>query len=117
MIAVHDLAATDAFYRDVLGFERCFDDGNWTFYRLGAAFVMAGRCPDDLAPTALGSHSYVGYFDVDDVDAMHRRVAANGAEIVKPLCDEPWGQREFGVRSPEGHRWMFGQAVARNLYQ
>ena len=111
VLAVHDWGATDAFYRDVLGFERTWGDGNWTFYRLGAAMVMAGLCPDDLPPAQLGSHSYVGYFEVEDVDAFHTRVVERGGEITKSLRDEPWGQREFGVRSPEGHRWMIGQRI------
>ena len=92
VLAVHDWGATDAFYRDVLGFERTWGDGNWTFYRLGAAMVMAGLCPDDLPPAQLGSHSYVGYFEVEDVDAFHTRVVERGegglaqpAELSKPL--------------------------------
>ena len=111
VVAVHDFDKTDAFYRDILGFERSWSDGNWTFYRSGAGMVMAGLCPDDLPPADLGSHSYVGYFEVDDVDAMYERVQATGGDVTKTLRDEPWGQREFGVRSPEGHRWMIGQSI------
>jgi uncharacterized glyoxalase superfamily protein PhnB len=111
VLAVHDFERTDAFYRDVLGFERFWGDGNWTFYRLGAALIMAGLCPDDLPPARLGSHSYIGYFEVDDVDAMYARIVERGGDITKEIHSEPWGQREFGVRSPEGHRWMFGQTI------
>jgi uncharacterized glyoxalase superfamily protein PhnB len=31
-----------------------------------------------------------------------------GVELIKPLRDEPWGMREFGVRTVDGHRMMFG---------
>jgi len=35
-----------------------------------------------------------------------------GAELIKELRSEPWGMREFGVRTVDGHRIMFGQEVA-----
>ncbi|MFC4561768.1 VOC family protein [Nocardiopsis mangrovi] len=39
---------------------------------------------------------------VDDVDAVHAAVCANGAEIVHPLRNEAWGVRRFFVRDPDG---------------
>lgn len=33
-------------------------------------------------------------FVVDDVDELHRRLAAAGVEIVQPPLDHPWGQRQ-----------------------
>jgi hypothetical protein len=30
--------------------------------------------------------------------------------IVKPLRIEPWGMREFGIRTIDGHRMMFGSS-------
>jgi uncharacterized glyoxalase superfamily protein PhnB len=35
-------------------------------------------------------------------------VRARGAELVSALQDEPWGMREFGVRTADGHRMRFG---------
>ena len=40
--------------------------------------------------------------EVDDVDAVHDRAVAAGAEIVYPLTDEEWGLRRFFVRDPNG---------------
>lgn len=40
--------------------------------------------------------------EVDDVDAVHARAVAAGAEIVYPLTDEEWGLRRFFVRDPDG---------------
>lgn len=40
--------------------------------------------------------------EADDVDAVHARAEARGAEIVYPLTDEPWGARRFFVRDPNG---------------
>ncbi|MFI9822359.1 VOC family protein [Streptomyces sp. NPDC052013] len=40
--------------------------------------------------------------EVEDVDAVHARVRASGAEIVRELRDEEWGVRRFFVRDPNG---------------
>jgi uncharacterized glyoxalase superfamily protein PhnB len=112
VLAVHDLARSAAWYRDVPGCEiRDAEPGNWTFCRSGAIDIMLGRCPEAMPASELGDHSYVAYLRVDDVAAFHTRAVNSGAEILKPPTDEPWGMREFGVRSPGGHRFMLGQPV------
>ncbi|WP_018547884.1 VOC family protein [Streptomyces sp. LaPpAH-108] len=40
--------------------------------------------------------------EVDDVDAAYAAVRAQGAEVLHPLQDEPWGVRRFFVRDPNG---------------
>lgn len=40
--------------------------------------------------------------EVDNVDDVHDRAVAAGAEIVYPLTDEEWGLRRFFVRDPNG---------------
>jgi uncharacterized glyoxalase superfamily protein PhnB len=77
-------------------------------YVKGSCRVMAGECPDAIPPRDLGDHSYFGYFVVDDVDEYHRRAVESGTEIVKGLRNEPWGMREFGLRTADGHRIMLG---------
>jgi uncharacterized glyoxalase superfamily protein PhnB len=112
VLAVHDLERSGAWYREVLGCE--IDDvepGNWRFCRAGEVTFMLGRCPDVPAAGELGDHSYVAYVRVDDVDAFHEMALAAGADIVKAPTDEPWGMREFGLRSPDGHRFMLGQPI------
>jgi predicted enzyme related to lactoylglutathione lyase len=112
VLAVHDLARSAAWYRDVLGCEtREPDPGNWTFCRLGAVDFMLGRCPDAMPASDLGDHSYVAYLRVDDVEAFHDRAVGAGAEITKPLTEEPWGMREFALRSVDGHRFTLGQST------
>ena len=42
--------------------------------------------------------------------AFYRDVLGSaGAEIVKAPATEPWGMREFGLRTIDGHRIMVGQ--------
>ena len=114
VLAVHHLERSPAWYRDVLGCEvREPDPGNWMFCRSGEIDFMLGRCPDVLPASALGDHSYVAYLRVDDVEAFHDRAVEAGAEILKAPTDEPWGMRELGLRSPDGHRFMLAEPSAR----
>ncbi|OWW20457.1 VOC family protein [Noviherbaspirillum denitrificans] len=110
VLAVPDLQRSMAFYRDVLGFDiREIGNPGWRMYVRDACRIMAGECADAIPPAQLGDHSYFGYLVVDDIDALHAAVTAAGAEIVKALACEPWGMREFGIRTVDGHRLMFGQ--------
>jgi uncharacterized glyoxalase superfamily protein PhnB len=115
VLAVHDLDRSGVWYRDVLGAElQAVDSGNWLFCRAGQVTFMLGRCPDVPAASELGDHSYVAYLRVDDADAFHRRALAAGAEVLKAPTNEPWGMREFGLRSPDGHRFMLGQPIVES---
>ena len=44
---------------------------------------------------------------VNDVDARYERARAAGARIDSQPVDQPYGQREYGARDLEGHRWWF----------
>ena len=41
--------------------------------------------------------------EVNDVDALHRRVAERGAEILQPPRDWPWKFRDFKTADPCGN--------------
>lgn len=110
VLAVLDLEASATFYRDVLGFEiQEIGDPGWRMFVRDACRIMAGHCPDAVPPRDLGDHSYFGYFVVDDVDDYYASIITHDVEIIKPLRDEPWGMREFGIRTLDGHRIMIGQ--------
>lgn len=112
VLAVPDLVASSAFYREVLGFEiRAMDDPGWRLYVNGACRIMAGECRDALPPADLGDHSYVAYLVVEDIGVYQRRIAEQAVEIVKPIRDEPWGMREMGIRTADGHRLMLAEAT------
>jgi uncharacterized glyoxalase superfamily protein PhnB len=112
VLAVPDLDAAAAYFRDVLGFSRDWRDGdNWETLSRGGARVMLGGCPDALPPAELGDHSYFAYIDVDDVDALYAEIAPRGAIVRLAPADKPWGRREMAVATPDGHRIMFGQHI------
>ena len=112
VIAVPNLKRSATFYRNVLGFEiKEVSDPGWRMYVRDECRIMAGECPDAIPVAQLGDHSYFAYLVVDDVDGLHQKAAAAGAEIVKALVTEAWGMREFGLRTVDGHRILFGQEV------
>jgi catechol 2,3-dioxygenase-like lactoylglutathione lyase family enzyme len=112
VLAVPDLDRSTRYFCDALGFKVDWEDkGNWTCLSRGGARVMLGHCPDATPPRELGDHSYFAYFHIDDVDAFHAEIAGRGAEIMFPPADKPWGLRELGVRTPDGHRMVFGKLL------
>jgi catechol 2,3-dioxygenase-like lactoylglutathione lyase family enzyme len=112
VIAVPDLKTSSAFYRDVLGFSiHTIPDPGWLFYTLGQCTIMAGQCPDEVHPSKLGDHRYFAHLEIDDIDKYYESVRNKGAKIGKTLRDEPWGMREFGVETADGHRIMFAAQI------
>lgn len=112
VIAVNDLQKSAAFYRDILGFEiHTIPDPGWLFYKSGECTIWAGQCPCALSPAQLGDHSYFAYLEIDDINLFCESVRAKGAVISKTLRDEPWGMREFGVVTADGHRIMFASSI------
>jgi predicted enzyme related to lactoylglutathione lyase len=109
VIAVHSLKASADFYRDILGFTitECSDPG-WLFFDKDNCHVMAGECPDSIPANGAQAHSYFAYEVVTDIDSNFQIVSSKGAELIKSLKNGSWGMREFGVRTVDGHRIMFG---------
>jgi catechol 2,3-dioxygenase-like lactoylglutathione lyase family enzyme len=112
VIAVADLQRSARFYGEVLGFEvKDVGDPGWRFFVRDRCFIMAGECPDALPADQLGDHSYFAYLEIDDVDRTYDDLVAKDVAVVKTLRTEPWGMREFGIRTVDGHRIMFGSAA------
>jgi uncharacterized glyoxalase superfamily protein PhnB len=49
---------------------------------------------------------------VPDVDAHHAHAVAQGATVVSPPTDYPYGERQYTAEDPGGHRWTFSQSIA-----
>lgn len=112
VIAVPDLQASSAFYRDVLGFAiQAIPDPGWLFYSLGACMIMAGECRGAMPASEIGDHSYFAYLEIEAIDAFYDSVRAAKARICKDIRDEPWGMREFGMVTVDGHRIMFAEPI------
>ena len=74
--------------------------------------VMVGQAGEGfLSPRTLGAfppsmiHVYV-----DEVETLHKRATAAGAEVTE-LELSPAGDRRFTATDPEGQLWVFAQRV------
>ena len=113
VLAVRDVDDTAAYFRDALGFAVQWTDAtDWRLLSRGKVNVMIGHCPDAAPAAETGDHSYFGYLEVDDVDALHAELAERGAIIRTPPADKPWGLREMLVATPDGHRMVIGRTLA-----
>ena len=114
VLAVRDLKASTRYYIDVLGFTRDpIDAEGWSFLTRDTFRVMLGECPDEVPASELHNHSYVAYWNVDGVDELYAEITARGALVSSTPQDQPWGLREFGLRTPDGHRITCGEIIAR----
>jgi uncharacterized glyoxalase superfamily protein PhnB len=113
VLAVRDLKESTQFYIDVLGFRRDFGDGSdgWSFLSRDNFKVMLGECRDEKPASELGAHSYVVYLTVEGLDQLHQELVARGAQVISEPSSEPWGLREFSIRTPDGHRIRFGEPI------
>ena len=113
VLAVPDLERSAAYFRDALGFQLTWPEGTgWQLVSRGAVRIMLGHCPDAIAPAATSDHSYFGYLNIDDADALYNEFVGRGAIILQPPTDRPHGMREFVVATPDGHRMMIGQDLS-----
>lgn len=111
VLAVLDLKRSTEYYASRLGLALDFEAPGWSFLSRGNFRVMLGECTDATPAGELGDHAYYGYITVDGIDALHDEYRAAGVHFTQGLSDKPWGMREFGIRTIDGHRLMFGQAL------
>jgi catechol 2,3-dioxygenase-like lactoylglutathione lyase family enzyme len=115
VLAVRDLELSTRYYIDVLGFtlEPIKGEG-WSFLTRGAFRVMLGECRDEKPAGELGNHSYYAYWNIDHVDEFYAEIVAKGALVASKPTTKPWGLREFGLKTPDGHRITCGETVQRD---
>jgi hypothetical protein len=112
VLAVRDLRVSTRYYLDVLGFVRDpIEAAGWSFLSHGDFRVMLGECPGERPANEIGNHSYFAWVGIEGVDEYHGEVRSRGAEIFLRLADKPWKMREFGVRTIDGHRVVFGEWI------
>ncbi|MDZ4800600.1 MAG: VOC family protein [Bryobacteraceae bacterium] len=112
VLAVRDLEISTRYYVDVLGFSKDPIDGpGWSFLSRDSFRVMLGECVDERPAGELGNHSWYVYWNVEGVDALHGEFVAKGAMVQSSPQTKPWGLREFGLTTPDGHRIVCGETV------
>lgn len=116
VLLVSDLARSQAYYRDVLGFTVT----DWWVERDGlealAIKLLQAAHPEDVRPNApAAGHStgvdiqaYVGSWA--GLEALYAEFKAKGADIVQDIILYPDGGpwKEFMIRDPDGYTVAFG---------
>ena len=102
VLHVPDVAATAAFYRDVLGFTCDFGDDRYAVVWRDNSAIHFVR---DQGPPR-GVHMFQW---VNDVDSYYDEIIGRGATVAAAPADQPYGIREFGLRDINGVEIVFGQ--------
>jgi catechol 2,3-dioxygenase-like lactoylglutathione lyase family enzyme len=111
VLAVLDLDRSAQYFRDVLGFRILWEEGSdWRLAERDGVRLMLGHCPNDVPAAEIGPHSWFGYIEVDDVEALRTEITARGAICSTPN-EQPYGMREIVVTTVDGHRIVFGQEL------
>ena len=55
-----------------------------------------------------GASTYVALDSAEEVDELFARAQAAGAEVLRPVTDQPYGSHEFSVADLEGNVWSVG---------
>jgi len=103
---VKNLNKTVKFY-EALGFEqKKKENGHATLYSnwFWMDFLPIGK--DERANASKGADLGAGisiYMSVDNVDEFHKQLLAKGLKPRTKPQDQPWGNREFILRDPDGY--------------
>jgi PhnB protein len=117
-IVVRDAAAASDWYQRALGaMEHSrvpLPDGKLMSVELRfgeSTLMLADEFPDFgvLSPLAIGDTAVVFHLSVTDADGAWQRALDAGAEVVHPLADQFWGERQGQLRDPFGHKWNLAQ--------
>ena len=107
VLATADVPATARFYETMFGFVPRYVS-EW-YVHLGhsehetVALAVVAKDHETVPPSGrVPAQGLLVNIEVDNVDAEYGRLMRAGAEIVVPLKDEPFGQRHFIVRAPDG---------------
>lgn len=101
-VRVTDLERSVAFYRDALGMEKVFENGD------PVGFVIMDRDGVELHLSLARNHravtDNVAHLLVDDATSLYDRLVAHGARIVKGMRDADYEMRTFVFADPDGNR-------------
>ncbi|MFD9692089.1 VOC family protein [Kitasatospora sp. NPDC059088] len=103
-----DVARLVAFYEQVTGVRAVWATEEFAELGIGGAtLAIAGTrtvplfAPGSARPA--DNHSVITEFLVDDVDRVHRNLAAVLTEVVAGPTTMPWGNRSLLFRDPDGN--------------
>jgi lactoylglutathione lyase len=115
---VDDVAASKAFYAEVLGLGILFEDENSAVVRMSNLILNlleSAEAPTLVEPAPVGSArrgaQLLLTINVPDVDAVVVQLEEHGIKLLNGPIDRPWGRRTAAFADPSGFVWE----VAQNL--
>jgi predicted enzyme related to lactoylglutathione lyase len=114
---VDDVVATANFYRDKLGFryERLWGEpACFTIVHRNGAHLMLrqleapGKMNPNRSPADPEDYSWDAYLWIEDADALYTEFQQKDVKIVRPICDQEYGSRDFDIEDCNGYRLCFG---------
>jgi catechol 2,3-dioxygenase-like lactoylglutathione lyase family enzyme len=106
ILGVRSLRASQAYYRDVLGFKVDWDYGDPPNF----GSVSRGESVLFLSQGDPGTGTWTMIF-ARSVDALYDEMKQKGAIIKLPPTNMPWGLREMHVADPDENVMRFGSAI------
>ena len=99
-----DVARLVDFYEHLTGITADRPNEDFAELRAGTANLAIGSTRTVAPDTARAAdnHSMLVEFLADDVDRVHRDLAARDAEVAMAPTTMPWGSRSLVVRDPDG---------------
>ncbi len=114
-IGVRDVARSIAFYAETLGFRVRAERGDPVDFALLERDAVALSLVKAKAPAV--ADFACCYVYVSDVDAVFGDCERAGATIATPLTRHPWGNKDFVLRDPDGHRIAIGHVEAHASHE
>ena len=114
---VADVVASANYYRDQLGFEYerfwgeppcfCMVQRGGIVIMLSQSARLGLKRPNRLAEPE--SDAWDAYIWVGNADALLAEFQSKSVNIVRPICDQEYGCRDFDIEDLNGYRLCFGQ--------
>jgi PhnB protein len=119
-LCAKDAAAAMSFYKQAFGATELFrlegNDGtigHATMEIMGATFYLSDEWPEGNvhSPQTLGGSPVALHLQVPHADAVFDQAVAAGATSLRPVEDQPYGDRSGVVADPFGHRWFISSHI------
>jgi predicted enzyme related to lactoylglutathione lyase len=104
---VADLGRAKQFYADTLGWKLHTDEPAVAGFWFGSGYLVIGL----QVAGATARHHEGGIHvavRVSELEAEHARLAQRGVDV-SPIQRQPWGERNFSFKDPDGYHWIYGE--------